>query len=160
MGSAMFFRRMKPKPLTFDDRLAALDQAGFAVERPKPGQAVAAGGRFAAAFLDSPQGQPRIEQAGMAVPGGIATLVNRGYQMFWKSPGGRLRPALAEELKEFHRFQEDLKEALGLISLYNTALGTTTESHAYDRVEMRDEGVPARPWDRARGAAGVSRNQE
>jgi len=146
----MFFRRVKPKPLAFDDRLAALGQAGFAVERPKPGQAVVAAGRFAATIADAPEGQPRIEHAGIAVPGGIATLVSRGYQMFWRAPGGRLQPALAEELKELHRFQEDLKEALGLISLYNTSLGTTTESHIYDRVEMRDEGIPARPWDQAR----------
>jgi hypothetical protein len=40
-----------------------------------------------------------------------------------------------------------LKEALGLTSLYNEGLGTTSNAHLYDRVEDRDHGVPTRPWE-------------
>ena len=44
---------------------------------------------------------------------------------------------------------DDLKEGLGLTSLYNTSLGTVSALHLYDRVVERDQKthVP-RPWDR------------
>ena len=56
-------------------------------------------------------------------------------------------PALAPQLQALHRFEEDLKEGLGLISLYNEGLGTTSDLHLYDRVRGRDAGVH-RPWER------------
>jgi hypothetical protein len=34
-----------------------------------------------------------------------------------------------------------LKEALGLVSLYNEGLGTTFDQHMYDRVKGRDARV-------------------
>jgi hypothetical protein len=67
--------------------------------------------------------------------------------MFWKAPSGRRVPALASQLKSLHAFEEDLKEALGLTSLYNQGLGTTSDLHLYDRVEHRDQGDAQRPWD-------------
>ena len=51
---------------------------------------------------------------------------------------GRRIPALAEHLTALHHFQEDLREALGLVSLYNQGLGTTFDQHMYDRVKGRD----------------------
>ena len=61
--------------------------------------------------------------------------------------------ARADQLKALHAFEEDLKEGLGLTSLYNTSLGTVSALHLYDRVVGRDleraqkSPVP-RPWDR------------
>ena len=55
--------------------------------------------------------------------------------------------ALASELKAVHAFQEDLREALGLVSLYNESLGTVSTEYLYDRVQGRDRGVPKRPWE-------------
>ena len=49
--------------------------------------------------------------------------------MFWRSPSGRTAPALATHLKALHAFEEDLKEGLGLPSLYNESLGTTSDLH-------------------------------
>jgi len=43
--------------------------------------------------------------------------------------------------------QEDLREALGQISLYNEALGTVSTFYLYDRVRNRDKGVPKRAWE-------------
>ena len=36
-------------------------------------------------------------------------------------------------------FEDDVKEALGLVNLYNTSLGTTSRRHEYDRVEGRSQ---------------------
>ena len=66
-------------------------------------------------------------------------------------PRRRIR-AQATHLKNLHSFEEDLREGLGLTSLYNESLGTTTDLHMYDRVEHRDEGDVRRPWeDRSAG---------
>ena len=80
--------------------------------------------------------------------GEIAELVNAGYQMFLKTPSGRLLPAMASQLKALHAFDEDLREGLGLTSLYNLSLGTVSDEHLYDRVEDRDDNhKPLRPWE-------------
>ena len=57
------------------------------------------------------------------------------------------KPALAEELKAIHDFEEDLREALGMKSLYNESLGTVSTFYQYDRVKDRDRGVPKRAWE-------------
>jgi hypothetical protein len=54
-----------------------------------------------------------------------------------------------------HSFSEELKEALGLTSLYNESLGTVSESYHYDRVKDRDlpeKSRPKRPWESAKVA--------
>jgi hypothetical protein len=50
-------------------------------------------------------------------------------------------------LKALHEFEEDLKEGLGLESLYNESLGTVSTYYLYDRVKDRDRGVPKRVWE-------------
>ena len=65
-----------------------------------------------------------------------------GYQKFFRTPGGKKRPALADDLKALHDFEEDLKEAFGQTSLYNESLGTVSTLYQYDRVKDRDRGVP------------------
>jgi len=81
------------------------------------------------------------------MPGGIGKLVDGGFQKFFLVPDGRKKPALASELKAIHAFEEDLREALGLVSLYNESLGTVSTQYLYDRVKDRDRGVPKRPWE-------------
>lgn len=68
--------------------------------------------------------------------------------MFLMTPTGKELPALAPQLQALHAFDEDLREALGLTSLYNVSLGTTTDEHLYDRVEDRDKPVHPRPWEK------------
>jgi hypothetical protein len=79
----------------------------------------------------------------------ISKLVNRGYQQFLKTSKTEV-PATADHLKALQQFSEELKEALGLPSLYNESLGTVSESYHYDRVKDRDEPEvdrPKRPWE-------------
>ena len=87
------------------------------------------------------------ERAGVLLNGEIARLVDGGYQKFFRSASGQTKPALAEDLKALHDFEEDLKEALGQTSLYNESLGTVSTYYLYDRVQDRDRGVPKRAWE-------------
>ena len=61
-------------------------------------------------------------------------------------------PATADHLKALHDFSEELKEGLGMISLYNESLGTVSEAYVYDRVRDRDlpeSERPKRPWQQS-----------
>ena len=81
----------------------------------------------------------------------ISKLVNKGYQQFLKTAKTEV-PATTDHLKALQQFTEELKEGLGLPSLYNESLGTVSESYHYDRIEDRDKPAPKRPkrpWERA-----------
>lgn len=141
----MFFRRENPKPLTFQQRVDAAAQAGFTT-RQEGGRVRLTRGRFAALVAEDEGGAPLIETSGLLLGNDIAELTNGGYQMFFMTPAGKRAPALADQLHELHAFDEDLREALGLQSLYNESLGTTSAKHLYDRVEERDDNTPKEPW--------------
>jgi hypothetical protein len=79
----------------------------------------------------------------------ISKLVNKGYQQFLKTAKNEV-PATADHLKALQQFSEELKEGLGLPSLYNESLGTVSEAYQYDRVKDRDKPTtekPKRPWE-------------
>ena len=79
----------------------------------------------------------------------ISKLINRGYQQFLKTAKTEV-PATADHLKALQQFTEELKEGLGLPSLYNESLGTVSESYQYDRIEERDKPKAERrkrPWE-------------
>jgi len=142
----MFFRNPKPKVWTFDERLESLKQAGFTVSR-ESGRTVAARGAYAAELEDQGSGKVGMGKAGVLVGKEIAVLTSVGYQMLLRTPSGKELPAQASHLRGLHAFDEDLREALGLTSLYNLSLGTTTEAHMYDRVVDRDH-QHRRPWEK------------
>ncbi|HEY1753797.1 MAG TPA: hypothetical protein VGG72_00270 [Bryobacteraceae bacterium] len=144
----MFFRNQTPPELTFDDHLTKLKQAGFEIQRESPARAKAVRGGDGAIVEDAGGGKVKLGKAGVLVGNEIALLVSRGYQMFLHAPSGKELPALAPQLKALHAFDEDLREALGLTSLYNVSLGTTSDEHLYDRVEDRDKPVHPRPWEK------------
>lgn len=144
----MFFRREQPKVKTFDDYMNQARAAGFTVEGMGGGKVRISRDGAAAVVENSPDAPPRFyERAGVMIGQEIASLVDGGYQKFMATPSGKRRPALASDLTLIHRFQEDLREALGLTSLYNESLGTVSNKYLYDRVEDRDQGVPLRPWE-------------
>lgn len=144
----MFFRRERPKQITFDQRLEAVRQSGFKVEPASGGGVVVSRDGCAAVLEAGPDGTPRVaERAGISMTGGIGKLVDQGFQKFFLAPNGSKKPALAPELKAVHAFQEDLREATGMESLYNESLGTVSTEYLYDRVKDRDRGVPRRPWE-------------
>ena len=144
----MFFRRDRPKKLTFEDHMNAARAAGFRVESVGTGKTRIERNGIAAVFEPGSDGVPRVtERAGVVMGKEIGTLTDEGFQKFFTTPGGKRKPALAEELKEIHNFQEDLREALGLTTLYNESLGTVSNLYLYDRVEGRDQGDHDKPWD-------------
>ena len=142
----MFFRNQKPHQWTFEERLANLQQFRMEVQRQGAGALVTRDG-CGAMVEDLSEGQVKVGKAGLLVGGEIANLVSRGYQMFLRTPSGKEIPALADHLKKLHAFDEDLREGLGLTSLYNLSLGTTSDDHLYDRVEDRDAPHHPRPWE-------------
>lgn len=142
----MFFRREKPHELSFAERLENVKKFGLQVQPRGSGGALIARDGIGAIVEDRAGQRPHVNKAGLLMGDEIGLLVNGGYQMFWRSTSGKRRPALAQQLMALHNFEEDLKEGLGLPSLYNESLGTTSDLHLYDRVEHRDEGDAHKPW--------------
>jgi hypothetical protein len=143
----MFFRRQRPKNPTFAERLDNLRSAGFTIT-PTVGGAVRASRENCAVDLKEENGAVSIPGcAGIAVGSEIGVLVDGGFQKFFQTPSGGKKPALADELKALHDFEEDLKEGLGQKSYYNESLGTVSTFYLYDRVKDRDRGVPKRIWE-------------
>jgi hypothetical protein len=143
----MLFRRETPREPSFAERIESLKKLGFAINLISSGRAQVSRDGIGAVIEERPGQRPHVNKAGLIIGDEIGALVNHGYQMFWQTPEGRRVPALAPQLKSLHNFEEDLKEALGLPSLYNQSLGTTSDLHLYDRVEHRDEAPSPKPWD-------------
>jgi hypothetical protein len=143
----MFFRREKVKTPTFADRMENLKKSGMAVSSQAGGFTRVSKGDFAVDLTDR-SGLAVVEHhAGIRMGSEIGSLVDGGYQKWFQTPGGKKKPALAEELKGLHDFEEDIKEGLGQESLYNEGLGTVSTYYLYDRVADRDKGVPKRAWE-------------
>ncbi len=136
----MFFRRKKQTPPTFEERLEAARRLDFTVEAQPDGASryrVSRAG-CAAAVEDTGASSVRFaENPGVVVDGEIAKLVDRGYQKFLVTSKGS-RPAQAEQLRALHHFDEELRKALEVPSLYNESLGTVSNRYVYDRVEGRE----------------------
>jgi hypothetical protein len=144
----MFFRREKPHQWTFEERIANLKQLGFETQSLSGGKVKVIRKGYGAIVESLGNGEVKLGKAGLLANNEIAELVNAGYQVFFVTPSGRELPALASQLKALHDFDEDLREGLGLTSLYNLSLGTTSGEHFYDRVEDRDEHAHIRPWEK------------
>lgn len=144
----MFFRRKKTTEVNFAARLDQLRSGGFAVESLEGGRARVRRDKLAVDIVEGADGQPRVAEAGIVLGNELAELTDLGYQKIFLAPSGKKIAAVAEHLRALHALDEDVREALGIDSLYNQGLGTTNENHHYDRVENRDAGVPRRPWER------------
>jgi len=130
---------------TFDEVLATLGSEKFDVSPATEGSNRAAGayrvskdGCAAEIAPSSEKGSPTrlLTKGGWVLGGEIARLVDRGYQKFFKT--GKLEvPATAEALRALHGFEDQLKEAVGAMVLYNEALGTTSDRYDYDRIKGR-----------------------
>jgi hypothetical protein len=142
----MFFRRERIKTPTFDERMETLRRAGFAVTPQGNGVRVSRG-ECAIDLVRDGDSVRAAGRAGILMGSEIGALVDGGFQKFFQTPSGKKKPALADELKALHDFEEDLKEGLGQESYYNESLGTTSTYYLYDRVQDRDRGVPKRVWE-------------
>jgi len=144
----MFFRRARPKELTLEERLDQVRRAGFTVTTQPGSRQVRINRGCYAVVLDFEQAKPRVvEPAGIVRGGEIGVLTDGGFQKFFLTPSGKRVPAQAADLRGLHDFQEDMREALGQVSLYNEALGTVSTLYLYDRVKDRDKGVAKRAWE-------------
>ena len=106
----------------------------------------------AAIQKDGDDGVKIFAYPGYLISGEISKLINRGYQQVLKTSKTEVA-ATADHLQALQQFSEELKEALGLPSLYNESLGTVSEAYQYDRVADRDKPTPERPkrpWERIR----------
>lgn len=65
-------------------------------------------------------------------------LEDRGYQKFWYANEKRF-PIRVADLNTFHRFDEEVREIMGLKSLYNESLGSTCARTVYDRLSGRPD---------------------
>jgi hypothetical protein len=138
----MFFRRVRVAEPSFEQRIENLKQWGFLVEPQPDGSVRVRRDGCVALVRRLADGKPAVERAGWRLGEETAVLADGGYQKFWLAPSGRRQPALAAELSALHDFEEDLREALGLVSLYNTSLGTVNALHLYDRLKGRADGAP------------------
>jgi hypothetical protein len=152
----MFFRREKPHINTFAERIENVKKLGMQSQTQGNTRVRLSRDGIAAIVTDIPNDRPHVDRAGLIVGDEIGALVNGGYQQYWLTPSKKHVPATADQLKALHAFEEDLKEGLGLTSLYNTSLGTISALHLYDRVVGRDLGRDdhddqvggTRPWER------------
>jgi hypothetical protein len=137
---------------TYEEALAWVRDHGFDVTEA-PGTSARVFLRkynVSAAIQKAPDDAVKIfAYPGYLIGSEISKLINRGYQQFLKTSKTEI-PATADHLKALQSFSEELKEALGLPSLYNESLGTVSESYHYDRIENRDKAPvdrPKRPWE-------------
>jgi hypothetical protein len=144
----MFFRRQRVRVPTFEEHLQNLRSAGFEVQ-PEGAMTRVTRNGYAALIERTSDGKVRVGRLGLLVGNEIGVLVDAGYQKYFQTPTRKRIPAQAEHLRALHDCSEDLKESLGLTSLYNESLGSVCGKHLYDRVEDRDHGVPKRPWESA-----------
>jgi hypothetical protein len=130
----------------FDDVLATLGDEKFDVSPATEGSNRAAGAfrvskngcaAEIAPAADKGGGVRLLAKGGWVLNGEISRLLDRGYQKFLKTSKLEI-PATADHLRAIHGFNEELKEAAGALSLYNEALGTTSDRYVYDRVKGRE----------------------
>src|SRR5271154_2352476 len=144
----------KVEQRSYEDGLSWLREHGFdLIEAPgMQGRVFLRKYNVSAAIQkDGDNGVKIFAYPGYVIGSEISKLVNRGYQQFLKTAKTEV-PATADHLKALQQFAEELKECLGLPSLYNESLGTVSESYHYDRIENRDKPAPERPkrpWEKA-----------
>ena len=141
----------KVEQKTFDEAVTWLREHGFDVlEAPGTnGRVFLRKYNVSAAIQRDGNGIKIFAYPGYLVGSEISKLVNKGYQQFLKTSKTEV-PATADHLKALHSFSEELKEALGLPSLYNESLGTVSEAYQYDRIVDRDTPEAERkkrPWE-------------
>lgn len=142
----------KNNPPTYDEAVTWLRDHGFDIlDAPGTQNRVFLKKlNVSAAIEKADDGSTRIfARPGYLLSGEISRLVDKGYQKFLKSSKAEV-PATADHLKALHQFSEELREAMGGVSLYNESLGTVSDRYMYDRVENRDlpeSQRPKRAWE-------------
>ncbi len=154
----------KVEERTFEDAVQWLRDHGFdLIEAPgTQGRVFLKKYNVSAAIQkDGDDGVKIFAYPGYLISGEISKLINRGYQQVLKTSKTEVA-ATADHLKALQQFSQELKEALGLPSLYNESLGTVSEAYQYDRIADRDKPTterPKRPWERVRVVSGKKKGR-
>lgn len=137
----------KTRARTYDDAVAWLRDHGFDIlEAPGTQNRIFLKKlNCSAAIEKTAEGGVRIfAKPGYLIGTEISRLIDKGYQKFLKTTKTEV-PATADHLKALHEFSEELREAVGDVSLYNESLGTVSDRYVYDRVKDRDLPEAQRP---------------
>ena len=154
----------KVEERTYEDAVQYLRDHGFdLIEAPgTPGRVFVRKYNVSAAIQkDGDDGVKIFAYPGYLIGGEISKLINRGYQQVLKTSKTEVA-ATADHLKSLQQFSEELKEALGLPSLYNESLGTVSEAYQYDRIVDRDKPAPERPkrpWEKVKAAVATKKSR-
>lgn len=149
----------KTKQPTFDETLATLRGYKFDVATAgavaKPAGAVRVSKYGCAAVLVAAKDSPAAiaVKPGVLIGEEIGHVLDKGYQKFIKTASVE-RPATAEYLRNLHRFSEELRQAIGAVSLYNESMGSVSDEYVYDRVKGRTLPESERPvpaWEQPVG---------
>ena len=135
----------KEKAPTFNQLVDALRAESFEVASSSAASNAVQVSKNGVAAILAPSGAGKGEGSaaalvvtpGILVKGEIARLLDRGYQKFIKTSKMEI-PATADHLRSLHEFSEELNEVIGGTTLYNKALGTTSDVYHYDRVQGRE----------------------
>lgn len=142
----------KHKERTYEDAVSWLREHGFDIlDAPGTQNRVFLKKLSCSAAIErDPDGGVRLfAKPGYLIGGEISRLIDKGYQKFLKTSKSEI-PATADHLKALHQFSEELREAMGQVSLYNESLGTVSDRYVYDRIEDRDlpeAQRPQRAWE-------------
>ena len=136
----------KIKKLTFDEVLSTLGNERFDVAPATGGAKGVSGARRVSKYgcsaeiapAENADGSVRLlAKPGWVLGGEISRILDRGYQKFLATSKLQV-PATADCLRCIHKFDQELKEAIGALSLYNESMGTTSNTYVYDRVKGRE----------------------
>ena len=138
--------RQTIKHLTFDEVVSTLGNERFDVSPATGGAKGVSGARRVSKYGCAAEIAPSdlkeasvkvLTKGGWVLNGEIARIMDKGYQKFLATSKLQV-PATADHLRAIHRFDQEFKEAAGALSLYNQAMGTTSDVYVYDRVKGRE----------------------
>ena len=96
-----------------------------------------------AEFRQNPDGRFHMTiLPSIMLKGQFTRLWDAGYQKFLLTDDGTKVSALAAQLANLRKFNEELRTALGVPTFYNEALGSVSALSVYDRVKGRSGDVP------------------
>lgn len=142
----------RPAPPTLAAAQQQLTTLGFTITALRDGKVLARKLGCAAILEENNRAAAIAVPPGRVVGGELARLVDRGYQKFFKTADTQV-PALPDQMADLARFENELRYACGIPSLYNEALGSVSDRYIYDRIWFRDQGRQPRPWEQDAAAA-------
>lgn len=138
----------KPAARSYDDVLSLLGSQQFDVSADPKGQSGKGSAvrvsKYGCAAVIGPAAKGSatsvllLEKPGFLLGGEISRIMDRGYQKFLRNSKLEI-PATAPALRAIHDFTTELNEATGEMTMFNEAMGTTSDTYEYDRVLGRPD---------------------